>query len=270
MKLNKKEIISFIKKKLLTKYRLVIMNDSTFEEKLSFKLSRMNVFIATSSLSFFLIILTTIIIAFSSLREYIPGYSNVDDRKKLYDLSIKADSMERLLTATSDYMDSLLLVLSSTEFTGRVDYQELSNLAVSNTNISSPSTEKTKDPFYKSVFFYKPIDGVVIQRFLPAMGNLGIGISSKKESEIKAVRDGTIILSKWTKENGNILGIQHQGEIISIYKNLTTPLKKEGDKVLGGEVIAISGKPKTEEGISLNFELWISGVPVNPSVFLNY
>lgn len=270
MKLNKKEIISFIKKKLLTKYRLVIMNDSTYEEKLSFRLSRMNVFILTSSVSFFLIILTVIIISFSSLREYIPGYSNVDDRKKLYDLSLKADSMQKIIYATTDYMDSLLLVLSSTEFIDRIDYQELSSFSSSVSESTKPQAEIVSDPFYKSIYFYKPIEGVLTQRFLPAMGSLGIGISSPQESNIKAVREGTVILSRWTSQNGNIIAIQHQGEIVSIYKRLSTPLKREGDKVIGGEVIAISGKTSEKDDSNLFFELWINGVAVNPAIFLNY
>lgn len=246
------------------------MNDSTYEEKLSFRLSRMNVFIIAASLSFFLIIFTTIIIAFSSLREYIPGYSNVEDRKKLYDLSLKADSMDKIIYATTNYMDSLLLVLGSTEFTGRIDYQELSSLSSVSNDPTNLQTEIVSDPFYKSIFFYKPIEGVLTQKFLPAMGSLGIGISSPKESEIKAVREGTVILSRWTSQNGNILAIQHQGEIVSIYKRLSTPLKKEGDKVIGGEVIAISGKTSEEKDNTLFFELWINGVAVNPAIFLNY
>lgn len=244
------------------------MNDATYEEKLSFKLSRMNVFVLFSSLSFFLIILTTIIIAFSSLREYIPGYSNVEDRKKLYDLSIKADSMARIIYATSAYMDSLTLVLKG-EFAARVDYQEISDLVTQQPSVITPAAGSTVESFSESIFFYKPVVGVVTQKFAPGIGNIGITFTTKSDEPVKAVRDGTVIISRWTHQYGNLIAVQHRGEIISIYKKLSTLFKTEGEKVSGGEVIGVAGKTTDETNqANLVFELWISGVPVNPEVFL--
>ena len=81
--------------KLKNKYRLVIMNDETLEERLTFRLSRLNVFVVLGTLTIILIILTTILIAFTPLREYIPGYTNVGLQKKLYELQIKTDSIEK-------------------------------------------------------------------------------------------------------------------------------------------------------------------------------
>ena len=89
--------------KLRNKYRLVIMNDETLEERLTFKLSRLNVFVVLGTLTIVLIILTSILIAFTSLREYIPGYTNVGLQKKLYELQIKTDSIEKGLERTIAY-----------------------------------------------------------------------------------------------------------------------------------------------------------------------
>jgi hypothetical protein len=269
-KFNRKDFLNTVRKKLMTKYRLVIMNDSTFEEKLSFRLSRMNVFILTSSAGFLLIILTVVIIAFTPLREYIPGYSNIADRNKLYKLSVKADSLEQIMAATSIYMDSLLMVLSGSEDIGKIDYTEISK-ATAPVMLDDQSNIAAVTTIYQSVFYHKPVDGVVVQGFSPAMHHLGIDIATPVESPVMAVRDGTVILARWSHEFGNTLVIQHPGNIVSIYKHNSLLLKKEGDRVSGGQVVAISGNTgEITTGPHLHFELWINGAPVNPSFFLNY
>ena len=270
---SRKEFYNTLKKKWLRKYRLVIMNDSTFEEKLSFRLSRMNVFLLISTSAFLLIILTTVLIAFTPLREYIPGYSNIEDRNRLYELSVKADSLGRIVDATSGYLDSLLLVLTGTEDFGKIDYREMSRFTG---DPASSDAERTSviagaTSIYESMFYHKPVDGVVVRSFSPAMNHFGIDIVTPVESPVVAVRDGTIILARWNHEFGNMLVVQHPGNIISVYKHNSLLLKKEGDKVNGGQVIAVSGNSgELSTGPHLHFELWIHGAAVNPSIFLNY
>jgi len=270
---NRKEFFNTLKKKLLRKYRLVIMNDSTFEEKLSFRLSRMNVLLLISSSGFFLILLTAFIIAFTPLREYIPGYSNIEDRNRLYNLSLKADSLERIVNATSGYLDSLLLVLSGTDDIGKLDYREMSRITGEGTATESnkPSIIAGTTSIYESMFYHKPVDGIVVREFSPAMNHFGIDIVTPVESPVVAVRDGTVILAHWNHEFGNMLVVQHSGNIISVYKHNSLLLKREGDKVKGGQVISVSGNSGViSTGPHLQFELWIHGAAVNPSIFLNY
>lgn len=274
-KRNWKDYKASVQKKLITKYRLVVMNDSTFEEKLSFRLSRLNVFVLLSSSAFILVFLTVIIIAFTPLREYIPGYSNLEDRNTLYELSLKADSLENVLNATSGFMDSLIMVLSGNENMGKIDYSEISTYRAADGSGSSSGTGsgKVSAPvsFYQSLFYYKPVEGVVTQNFSPSMNHLGIDIVTPEESPVIAVRDGTVIMARWTLHFGNVLAIQHANNIISIYKHNSLLLKFEGDMVKGGEVVAISGNTgEITSGPHLHFELWMNGVPVNPALFLNY
>jgi murein DD-endopeptidase MepM/ murein hydrolase activator NlpD len=261
-----------LQKKLLTKYRLVIMNDTTFEEKLSFRLSRMNVFILISSSGFLLIFLTVLIIAFSPLREYIPGYSNIEDRNKLYKLSVKADSIQQIVSSSSVYIDSLLMVLTGTDEFGKPDYGKI-NMLVTGSADEGKNKGKTlqRTNIYESLFYYKPTDGVVVQGFNPAMNHLGIDIVTPAGSPVMSVRDGTVILARWNHEFGNILVIQHPGNIVSVYKHNSLLLKSEGELVRGGQVVAISGNTgEISTGPHLHFELWINGAPVNPALFLQY
>lgn len=261
-----------LKKKWLKKYRFVIMNDSTFEENFSLKLSRMNIFVLFSSISFFLIIITVIIIAFTSLREYIPGYSNIEDRQKLYNLSIKADKLDDMTYIFSSYIDSLFLILSGTENVSKIDYENIKKYSEKETSANNPNFGiSSSKSIYESLFYYNPIEGVLVQKFSPAMNHLGIDIATENESPVMAVRNGTVILAHWNYEFGNIIVIQHENNIISVYKHNYFLLKKEGDKVKGGEVIALSGNTgENSTGPHLHFELWINGTPVNPESFLNY
>ena len=84
-----------IKKKLLHKYRLVVLNEETFEERFSFKLSRLNVFVFSTIFAILLIASTTLLIAFTPLREYIPGYSSTTLKKRATELTYETDSLQQ-------------------------------------------------------------------------------------------------------------------------------------------------------------------------------
>ena len=101
-----------IKRKLLHKYRLVILNESTFEEKISFKLSRLNVFVTGTLAVIGLIAFTTVLIAFTPLREYIPGYSSTALKRQATELTYKTDSLLTVLNYTNKYIDNIRMVLS--------------------------------------------------------------------------------------------------------------------------------------------------------------
>ena len=104
------------KKKLIhqlkNKFRLVIINDGTFEEKFSYSLTPMNVFIGFSSfLVFFAIIIVTLIV-FTPVREFIPGYSDPDSKRNLHQLLIRTDSLENAIREKDAYYKSILNIVS--------------------------------------------------------------------------------------------------------------------------------------------------------------
>ncbi len=99
-------------KRLRNRYRLVIMNDDTFEEVVTLKLSRTSVYIGLSTLFVFLIGITIVFIAFTPLKYYIPGYGSRTDREKLMQLKIRADSLESSMQDKQAYWESIKDVLS--------------------------------------------------------------------------------------------------------------------------------------------------------------
>ena len=98
-------------KKLLHKYRLVILNEDTFEERFAIKLTRLNVFVLLSLSTIFLIVATILLIVFTPLREYIPGYSSTALKKEAITLNYKTDSLQQVIILNEQYFESIKHVL---------------------------------------------------------------------------------------------------------------------------------------------------------------
>ena len=284
--------------RLRNKYRLVIMNDSTFEEKLSFRLSRLNVFVVLGTIAIILVFLTTYIIAFTPLREYIPGYARVDVQKQLYDLQMKTDSMQQIFHSNDLYLKNITSIMnggtpvdmnapnlteannskkdfnnvsldkseSETKLRKEVENMSKEYLAVLKSDMSPSQTTSLK-----SLFFFTPVKGVLTNLFNISEKHYGVDIVAPKDEAIKAVLEGTVIFSQWTLENGWIIALQHSQNIISIYKHNSTLLKKEGSIVKAGDPIAIIGNSgENTTGTHLHFELWFNGIPVNPKEYISF
>jgi murein DD-endopeptidase MepM/ murein hydrolase activator NlpD len=281
--------------KLRNKYRLVIMNGDTLEERLTFRLSRLNVFVALGTLTIILIFLTSMLIAFTPLREYIPGYTNITLQKKLYELQIRTDSIEKDLEKKNLFIENIKNIINGKDLPSDVPVVKDTVKKYSNIKIKrspedsllrmeienqgkynlykSESGENgfAKRPAIGSVLFFVPLKGVITNDFNPAQGHYGVDIVSKQNEAIKAVLDGTIILSNWTLETGYTIAIQHQENIISVYKHNSALLKKVGDFVKAGDPVAIIGQTgELTSGPHLHFELWYDGSPVNPKEYITF
>ncbi|MCK9204984.1 MAG: M23 family metallopeptidase [Bacteroidales bacterium] len=269
------------------------MTDDTLEERFTFRLSRLNVFIALGTLTIVLIFLTSILIAFTPLREYIPGYTNVGLTRKLYVLQMKADSIERDLNRKESYIQNIRDIINGKDLTEdkplpkdtshrysdiklkRSVEDSLLRLEVENQSkyslykMESAETVAQKKASIGGVLFFSPLKGIVTNEFNPAQKHFGIDIVAKQNEAVKAVLDGTVIFSNWTLETGYVIAIQHTQNIISIYKHNSAILKKTGDVVKSGEPIAIVGETgELATGPHLHFELWYEGNPVNPKEFI--
>ncbi|HPT14705.1 MAG TPA: M23 family metallopeptidase [Bacteroidales bacterium] len=279
--------------RLRDKYRLVILNEETFEEKLSFKLNRLNVFVVLGLLSMLLVFITSYIIAFTPLREYIPGYTDVAMQRRIYELQMRSDSIERALHSNELYLQNLRLVLgtdsmailknatpdtsSKKSYTDifdkrspedsllRIDYENQSKYNL----FYSDSPSEKSSPAARSYTFFCPVKGVVTSKFNPLLKHFGIDIAANSNEPIKAVQEGTVVFSGWTVETGNVIAISHPGNIVSVYKHNSVLLKKEGSVVRAGETIAIIGESgELSTGPHLHLELWINGNPVNPADYI--
>ena len=280
---DKKSFIS----KLLTKYRLVLLNDSTYEEKTSFKISRLNVFSALFALMFIIVLITSGILFFTPIREYIPGYSSTSLQKQANLLSYKTDSLRQIVFLNDQYINSLKKVLTgdletieykpdSVVYKDAMDIQIiekskedsiLRQLVDSEDKYNLANINKDRD-FY---LLTSPINGAVSQNYSIADDHLAIDISVDIGTPVKAVSNGRVILSEWTTQTGYVLIIDHGNDLISVYKHNSKLLKPQGEIVKQGEIIALSGNSGVlTSGPHLHFELWSEGFSIDPNTLINF
>ncbi|MBA2421699.1 MAG: M23 family metallopeptidase [Chitinophagales bacterium] len=280
-------------KRLTNKYRLVLLNDITFEEVTSFKLTRMNVYVLISSILviFVLVILSAII--YTPLKEYIPGYADVSLRRDVMELKLRGDSLERVLHSNSLYLQNIKQVIS-----GQVSVQEIADTSNSSkatiydsinldkvsssekefrkdvekeerftiSNSSSPVKNRTN---VRAFHFFQPIKGYITEPFNLTSQHYGVDIVAPVNEPIKATLDGIVVFAVWTAETGYVMAIQHNNNLISLYKHNSVLLKQEGNYVKAGDVIAIIGNTgEFTSGPHLHFELWYNGLPLNPEEYI--
>lgn len=280
-------------KNLRSKYRLVIFNDQTFEDRLSLRLTRLNVFVFIFSITVIFMSLTFFIIARTSIKTYIPGYPDIDDKKQLYSLNILADSLLQDIEMKNRYIESFKNIFDEKFFDDdslEIDitekrYDTITNRKSDNDSILRAEFENqnmhnlyfnesgqlrgTNEASIKSFNFFTPTQGIITARFNLIENHFGIDIATAKNEAVKATLEGTVIFSGWTLETGYVISIQHERNFISIYKHNSVLLKKEGDRVIAGEPIAISGQSgELTTGPHLHFELWENGSAVNPEEYI--
>lgn len=278
--------------KLKHKYRLVILNDDTFEEKLSFRLSRLNVFAVAGLSSILLIILVTLLIAFTSLREFIPGYANVTIRKVGLHNALRVDSLEIALSQKQLYIDNIKNIIQGNPISfnqevridSSIDYKSITNQPIKEDSLLRNMVEtEEKYTLFKSAaktpstissfIFFSPIKGTITQKFniKGTEKHRGIDIVAPKNEVIKSTLNGTVIFAEFTNESGYVIQIQHESNLLSVYKHNSVLYKKVGDRVNAGEVIAIIGNTgEFSSGPHLHFELWYNGIPLNPEEYISF
>ena len=286
------KIWKLLLRRIRDQYRLVILNEETLEERLSFKLSRLNVFIASGLLSIILVLITTYIIAFTPLKEYIPGYTDVTLQRRIYELQLRSDSVAFAMRAQEKYLENLKKVLTG-NLPDERDMKPLDTAQVRNyQNIKDKRSPEdsalraeyenaSKYNLFKSdrsagkgspihnLTFFPPIKGTVTSEFNPLQKHFGIDIVAARNEGIKAAQDGTVIFAGWTVETGYVIAIQHPGNVITVYKHNSVLLKKEGSMVHAGETVAIIGESgELSTGPHLHLEIWINGIPVNPNDYI--
>lgn len=278
-----------IVKKLLNKYRLVVLNEDTFEEKMSFKLNRLNVFVFSTLFALFLVIITTVIIAFTPLREYIPGYSSTQLKQQATELAYKTDSIQRVLYLNEQYLSSVKKVLTGDLQTEEINKdsiidavsEELSDVSLTPSEREAQLRERVAQEEKYNIFepssnmitsvLFPPVNGPISEIYDLKNKHYAVDIVVPENSPVKATADGTVIFAEWTAETGYVIIIEHQNNLISAYKHNASLIKQQGDLVKAGEVIANSGSTgDLTTGAHLHFELWSNGYPINPTNFIDF
>ncbi|MCA0131282.1 M23 family metallopeptidase [Winogradskyella alexanderae] len=276
-------------KKLLHQYRLVILNEDTFEERFALKLSRLNVFVLTSISAIVLVFLTTLLIAFTPLREYIPGYSSAKLKRQASFLNYKTDSLVRELELNKQYYASIRKVLTGD--ISSVNFNRDSIMALAKNDIEILEVEKNREDsmlrakvekedkynlFESSIdpsnfVLFPPVNGTISEGYNVEEKHFAVDVVVANNTPVKAVADGTIVFAEWTVETGYVVIMKHNQELISVYKHNSAITKAQGDLVKAGEVIAMSGNTgELSTGPHLHFELWSKGYPVNPTNFIDF
>ena len=276
-------------KKLLHKYRMVVLNEDTFEERFSFRLTRLNVFVAVGISAILLIAMTTFLIAFTPLREYIPGYSSAALKEKATKLAYTSDSLQNRMRMNDQYLKSIQDALR-----GEFDVQQLDRDSI----LSQPITdleyqeinrikadsllreEVAQEDKYNilptatdniNFSLFPPVKGTISERYNIENKHYAIDIVTTRNSPIKSVADGRVIFAEWTAETGYVIIIEHSYGLLSVYKHNASLSKSQGDIVRSGEVIATAGNTgEFTTGPHLHFELWNEGNPVDPSEYIDF
>lgn len=273
------------KRKLFSKRRFIIFNEDTLAETFSWKLTLMNIFVVASLGAILIIFITTFIIAFTPLREYIPGYASTELKRQATALTIKSDSLQRIVTENNQYLNAIQAVLK-----GDLEYAQLNRDSIKimedtlkKVDLSVTEKEKElkkqveKDDKYNvfdkaqpkvSYVLFAPVNGKIVKKFNLATKNLGVDLAIAKGTSVKTIAPGIVLFADWTPSNGYVLLVRHADDIISVYKNLASTTKNAGNSVKSGEVLAIFGDDASKK--TLHFELWKNGIPIDPTQYINF
>ncbi|WP_020568434.1 M23 family metallopeptidase [Neolewinella persica] len=279
-------------------YQLVIRDVKSYREVSSYNLTPLNIYVALSAAIFLVAVLVFLIIAYTPLRQYIPGYGDIVQRQEMNEMENILDEMTKRLDAQSLYIENLNRnihgeVITSAEAeadTTSIDPLDAAPAPLSEEEVRlrremalervgqssrqggnlAPSPGSADVPLAQ-LFFVVPVNGEISAGYNPAESHLGVDILAPQNTPIKAVRDGVVFISEFTSSNGNVIGLQHDNNLVTFYKHNSQLLKKVGDRVKAGEAIAIIGNTgKLSTGPHLHFELWHEGSVVDPTEYLRF
>ncbi|MDG1849879.1 MAG: M23 family metallopeptidase [Flavobacteriales bacterium] len=270
--------------KLKQRLRFVLFDEQSYEELDSVSLTRFQLLIRLLSLLFLICSITTLTIALTPLREYIPGYAPSHLSKDLINLSLKTDSLLSEIEIKEQKFQILEKVVRGESFNDSVFYDSTISVAINEEALKASSkdsifreaveregrfnvlSELDKKPSeLRNIAFYAPLKGMVSDAFDLQSDHFGVDVVAPENEAIKACLPGTVILSSWTTETGYTIAIQHENDLISTYKHNSVLLKKLGALVKAGDVIAIIGNSgRLSTGPHLHFELWHKGKAINP------
>lgn len=290
-----KEYWGALRKNWKVHHRLVIMDESTHAHTFEMLLTPRRTFVVITISAFILISLTAMLIAFTPLRVYVPGYTNPNEYRMYRKMAYRVDSLENALKQNQQYLANFYNVLngivlvedSEVADEKAVSHQKkdadevvkgFSQIENEAERIISEITDrgaKTTIPLnqratIRSLTLSPPTIGLISKIFSLAEKHYGIDIKNEKGTLITSIADGFVLFVGYTPKDGNVIMVQHSGDLISVYKSAETIVKKAGDKVSLGDLIATMGNTGVEsKAYHLHFELWFNGVPINPIEYMS-
>ncbi len=283
-----------MKEQMKHTYRLVVMNNETFEEVGSYRLTLLNVYIFVSTVLVLVAVLVVLAVAFTPLKRYMPGYGEGgENREEVEELYREVKRLEKKLAAEEAVSTSIRKVLVGDVETAddiiktnpadtageversREEEQLRQEMELQKVGLAAqrPRTANfsPRDVPLEQMYFNSPVRGEISAGFMPDKKHFGVDVLAAKNTAIQAAMDGYIFFSDWTLETGNTIGIQHANNTITFYKHNSVLLKKAGSFVKAGEAVAIIGNTGTlSDGPHLHFELWHKGTPIDPRDYIKF
>lgn len=277
--------------KLRNKFRFSIFNDTSHEEIFVLRSNGLMMLVSLVLAVILLIGSVTVLISFTPLREFIPGYPNAQTRRSIVQNAIKADSLEQAIKMWDFHLNNIQRIVTGMEPLNAEEIASASKVQDTTAGVQIKGASNKSDSLLREevqkqeqfslrshsrkieqiegLHFFPPVKGVVSNGFNVAINHPFIDIAAPANSAVSAVLDGTVILSTWTEETGYTIQIQHDNDLISIYKHASKLLKKSGEKVKAGTAIALVGDTGSlSSGNHLHFELWHKGVPIDPQKYI--
>ncbi len=263
---------------------MVLLNEDTFEEVANVRLTRLNLIALVGVIVIIIVSITYTLIAYTSIRELIPGYPDTAMRQNIRTNAMQVDSLEYEQAIRDQYFENLRRIIAGevpeaylNDTSSMDNLKEITFSRSENDSLLRQRVE-AEEQFRLSVLdeggrngnlhdlhFFTPVKGIITREFSPADGHFGIDLVSAPNEVVKAAMDGTVTMSTWTLETGYVIQVQHDHELISVYKHNATLFKTEGQQVKAGDAIAIVGNSgEYTTGPHLHFELWHDRVPLNP------
>lgn len=285
--------------KLRSKYKLAIFNEQTYEEVLVLRLSRLNVFTIVGVSAILLIVLVSLLIAFTGLREYIPGYPDSNQRLMIVRNAQRVDSLLIEIDRRNNFIDNMQNIIRGDVPEEPANDENEPTVAVSSDSpddmIDVEFRKSEEDSLFRALvekeekynlgnrseirsgtllentFFFTPLKGMVVNKFGDPRGHFGVDIVAGPGARVSAVMDGVVVFSGWTVETGYVIQLQHANNLLSTYKHNERLLKSAGEHVKAGEAIAnVGNSGELTTGPHLHFELWYNGVPLDPQEYISF
>lgn len=273
---------------LLNRYRMIVINETTFNEELSFRFSRLNILSIIILLLVFIFTGTFFLVSYTPIKEFIPGYTSTKVRKEAIRNTFLLDSLVTKFQKQDQFIKSIKSALSGKNESDEGLLKEInkSNLEPFNQEFNRVKAdsllrlEVMQEDKYNLMpnsknnvkfMLFSPASGLISEPFNSEIKHFAVDIALAKDTPIKSVAVGTVVLAEWTSDTGYVIVIKHNHGLLSVYKHNSSIEKSQGDIVQAGEVIAFAGNSgELSTGYHLHFELWIDGYPVDPTNFIDF
>lgn len=275
-----------IKRSLTRKYRLTIHDENKL---LGFNVSPIGLIVSLALSLLIVVGVLYLIIVFTPVGEYLPGHVNEKAREKLIQEVLRVDSLKNEIDKQDRYLANIKAIMAGVEIDSILPPDTLTTkegypIRAGEKEIKFANEFEQKEKYnltsqastvgaLQELHLFRPTRGMIVKRFDANLRHYGVDVAENPGESVLAILDGTVIMSDYTANDGYMLVIQHKQNLTSVYRNCSTLLKKTGDQVIGGEVIATLGEATHEEQPKkpyLHFELWHRGEPLNPEIYIAF